>query len=371
MIKQWLTILILLPFFLARANAETRIYPPLKKSSSAFAIVIDTETLQKTEAAVMIYRDAVESDGLATYIVADNWETPDQVREEILKLYAKRPKLEGVVFIGEIPVAMIRDAQHMTSAFKIDQNNARYSMLKTSVPSDRFYDDFDLKFKYIGRDTSNSLLHYYSLKPDSPQRIDSDIYSGRIKAPVNDDSKFDLIAKYLTRVADQKNENDILDQAMVYSGHGYHSESLDAWSSSLLSLREQFPKLFIPGNNLKYYFHSMGSDLKDVILREMQNSDLDLAIFHAHGADDTQYLLGYEPAESINQNVEAIKLFLRGKLRQAKRRGQAVEEAQEYYREKYGIPPGLPTVPGHEVVYRRWLSRISRNNCRFIQGIIR
>ncbi|MGD9898707.1 MAG: HEAT repeat domain-containing protein [Calditrichaceae bacterium] len=344
MIKQWLTIVILFPFFLAQANAETSIFPPSKKGSTAFAIVIDTETFQKAEAAVIKYRDAVESDGLAAYIVADNWETPDQVREEILKLYAKSPKLEGVVLIGEIPVAMIRDAQHMTSAFKIDQQNARYSMLKTSVPSDRFYDDFDLKFEYIGQDSSNKLLHYYSLKPDSPQRVDSDIYSGRIKAPVNDDTKFEIIARYLNRVADQKKENDIIDQAMVFAGHGYHSESLDSWSSNLLSLREQFPDLFTPGNNLKYYFHSMSRGLKDVILREMQNPDLDLAIFHAHGADDTQYLLGLEPSESINQNVEAIKLFLRSKLRQAKNRGQSVEEAQEYYREKYGIP--LPWFEG-------------------------
>lgn len=57
--------------------------------------------------------------------------------------------------------------------------------LDSSVPSDRFYDDFDLKFDYLGQDTTSALFFYYNLAADSPQALCCDIYTGRIK-PLED-----------------------------------------------------------------------------------------------------------------------------------------------------------------------------------------
>ena len=82
------------------------------------------------------YRDALQNDGLATYIIRDNWTTPSLVREALIDLYKSDSCLEGIVLVGDVPVAMVRNAQHMTTAFKMDEEN--YPFIDSSVPSDRF-----------------------------------------------------------------------------------------------------------------------------------------------------------------------------------------------------------------------------------------
>ncbi len=315
-----------------------QIIPPDISGDSYFIIVIDEQSFQFTQNAVFAYKQSIEKQGLPTYILIDRWKNPDEIKLQILQLYTTQKGLEGVVFVGDIPIAMIRDAQHLTSAFKIDQNSKRFPWQKTSVPSDRFYDDFDLKFTYLKQDTANPLLHYYSLNADSPQRIECDIYSGRIKPSLDGTQNYELLKKYLFRIAEQKNRSYDLKRALVYTGHGYHSESLNAWAGSVLRYREQFPLLFSAKGRMLTLNHAMRTDIKAVILRELQNAALDMAVFHAHGAYDTQYLIGLEPAQSISQNVEAIKLFLRSKLRQAKRRKKSVEAVQLDYMTRYNIP---------------------------------
>ena len=113
----------------------------------------------------------MEQEQLRTYIFADDWKKPEQIREILFKLYQEQ-QLEGAVFIGEIPIPMIRKAQHMTSAFKMVES--RYPMRESSVPSDRFYDDFDLKFDFLQQDSLNSQMFYYDLSALSPQRIRCD-----------------------------------------------------------------------------------------------------------------------------------------------------------------------------------------------------
>jgi len=313
-----------------------RIIKPIKRFPTAFAIIVDTETYNRVGESVKTYRDALENDGLSTYIVIDDWGTPEIVKDIIQKLYQQKPILEGIVLVGDIPIPMIRDAQHLTSAFKMDQE--RFPYIRSSVPSDRFYDDFDLKFNFLEQDTINALLFYYSLAYDSPQFIENDIYSGRIIPPVDDDSKYKLIRRYLLRVSKQKSRENELDNILTYTGHGYISESLSAWEGELFSLREQFPQLFKINGVIKNLNHTMSSQMKGILISEMQKPELDIAIFHAHGAYDTQYLLGYPPANNINQNIESIKLYLRSKLRQAKRRKKSVQEAKAYFIEKYAVP---------------------------------
>lgn len=74
-------------------------------------------TLEKTGGAVEAYRDALEADGLSTYIVSGNWKNPDEVKAEIIKLNKRKPVLEGVVFIGDIPVALIRECTAYDNCF--------------------------------------------------------------------------------------------------------------------------------------------------------------------------------------------------------------------------------------------------------------
>ena len=316
--------------------AEIKITKPTKDAVSSFAIVVDKDTYNKIESSIINYRNAIQDeDNISVYIVAVNNEVPAVIKEELVKLYNASPKLEGAVFIGDIPVPMIRGAQHLTSAFKM--NEERFEWNESSVPSDRLYDDFDLKFGFLKQDSLNSLLYYYELLPESPQKVQKDIYSGRIKAPVNDDSKYEMIAQYLAKAVAAKKNPQALDQSFVFTGHGYHSEALTAWNDEIISLQEQFPVMFKPGGRLKHIRFSMSPDMKEVLMMELSRKDLDMAVFHAHGAEDTQYLIGYPLAGSIQENSTEIKRFLRSKLRYYERHGRNIEEAKDYYKDNYHV----------------------------------
>lgn len=232
--------------------------------------------------------------------------------------------------MGDIPVPMIRNGQHMSTAFKMDEE--RYPWHRSSAASDRFYDDFDLKFKYLKQDSLNKLLFYYSVLPESPQRVEKDIYSARIKP--SGDNKYEKINNYLSRVAKQKAEKNFIDNAFVYTGHGYISQSLAAWADERISLKEQFPKLFTPGGKIKNLFFEMSRDMKEKLLAEIQNKELDMAIFHAHGDEDMQLILDYPSAQNTQDNIESVKMFLRSKMRSAKN----AEDTKTYFMKEYDVP---------------------------------
>lgn len=303
--------------------------------TSMIDVFTDTLSYAHASEAVDAYCQALEEEGYAVNSYVQDWKNPEEIRALIIADLEKGD-LEGAVFVGDIPVPMILDAQHLTSAFKIDQD--RFSdMQRIAVASDRFYDDPDLVFDFVRQDEENPLLFYYSLSEESPQYVEKDLYSGRIFPPVHDDSKYRLINDYLTRVATQKQQPKVLDNMMTYTGHGYHSESLNAWENHTLMLKEQFPTLFLPGASIKNYEHTMSRNMKDIIMRELQVPELDMVIFHAHGGDDVQYLTGYPEAGNARENIEEVKRFVRSKLRSAKRRGN-LEEAREYYITNYDIP---------------------------------
>lgn len=313
--------------------AEIKLTKPTIEENSAFAIVVDAETYRRIEDEILEYRDAVqEEDKLSVYLIVTDNERPEKIKEELYRLHKADSKLEGAVFIGDIPIPMIRGAQHMTSAFKMSEER---DWIESSVPSDRYYDDFDLRFKFLKQDKTNSQLYYYELTPESPQKIDKDIYSGRIKPPVEDVSKYELIADYLKKAVAAKRNPEVLDKGLVYTGHGYHSESLTSWKDEAIALREQFPLMFKAGGRFKHLRESMNDDMKETLMLEMDKGEYDIAIFHAHGSENAQYILGYPPAESIQQNVEAIRRFVRSKIRAAKARGRDVEELKNYYKDKY------------------------------------
>ena len=123
---------------------------PVSDNGVKFAIVIDSKTFSKVKNNVFEYRDALSKDGLDAYIISGEWENPDQVREEIRKVYlANQKNFEGIVLVGDIPVVMIRNAQNMTRRFKMNEN--LFEKGRSSVPSDRFYDDLGLEFEFISK----------------------------------------------------------------------------------------------------------------------------------------------------------------------------------------------------------------------------
>ncbi|MBN1821330.1 MAG: hypothetical protein JW833_11465 [Prolixibacteraceae bacterium] len=303
---------------------------------SGFAIVVDKNTFKEAKNEIDAYSESVEKQGLKTFIIVDKWFNPDSVRIALKSLYESgNNKLEGCVFIGDIPVPMIRGAQHMATAFKMDED--RYPMNRSSIPSDRFYEDFDLKFDFIQQDEKDSLLFYYRLSPESSQELSPDIYSGRIK-PNNTEEKYGQIKSYLKKVVTYKENPVGVDQILFFTGHGYNSESMLTWMDEKVTLSQQFGYLASQKNLINYFNFTTDTHVKFRLLSELKRKDLDLAFLHHHGGIEAQYLNGTPETSANAEAIENIKYYLRSKLRDAKESGKDLNETKQYYHEWMGIP---------------------------------
>ena len=300
----------------------------------SFAIFVDKATAEACRGELEAYRDAIAADGLPAEILAGDWATPESVRDRIRQLYRDKG-LEGAVFVGDIPVAMIRGAQHFTSAFKMDQK--QFPMFDSSVPSDRFYDDFGLKFRFIAQDSTRHDLFYYWLTGDSAQRIHSDIYTGRIRAVLPGEEGFAQIRAYLKKAAAAHRENNPLDRVVSYTGEGSFSNSLSAWKDESITLREQMPAAFRDADGAKFYMFYMYPDIKDVLAREMAREDVDLMLYHEHGTPDRQWLTHAPDPESEDEMFQAGKLAARQLLRRNVRYGSDPYATMAKNIREYGI----------------------------------
>ena len=311
-------------FTAATMTAQTR----------SFAIVTDPQTFNNCNAAIETYRSAVCADGLDAFVVSRNWTNPDELKDS-LRLYHKTRALEGAVFIGDVPIAMIRGAQHLTSAFKMDET---LPMRDSSVPSDRFYDDFDLKFDFLGRDSVERNFFYYNLAAESPQHISCDIYTGRIKSSEKRGDKYGEISRYLLKAAAAKSQENPLDHLMSYCGSGSFSNSLAAWKDETITLKEQMPAAFDNGSaGAKFLFYAMYPDVKSTLLGEIARNDLDLALFHEHGVPERQYVTETPRANETDAYYYDAKYRMRQRIRTSVRRGKDAESVIEDIVNKYGI----------------------------------
>lgn len=330
---------ILLVLFAIVSLQGQDIIAPSIKSKTSFAIVVDARSFEEAKNEIMAYKKVIENDGLGTYVLAHSWETPDQIRELLIKLYnEKKSPIEGAVFVGDIPIPMLRDAQHLTSAFKMDQ---RRDWQQSSIPSDRFYDDFGLKFDFLKQDSVKSLYYYYSLRADSEQRLNSNIYSGRIKPlEKGEKDKYTQLREYLNKVVQIRTQekNNIIDNLTMARGHGYNSESRVAWAGEQLALKEQFPQLFKAGNSVKFMDFDSYWPMKPYWLTEVQSPDLDIMLFHHHGSNDYQYINGYKSGSDVNTSKENIKVYLRSKISSAVKKGKDKEEVIKHYMDYLDVP---------------------------------
>lgn len=110
-------------------RAQTFVKPAVKVKDTSFAVITDKGTFQACEAELKAYQEILGKEGLPTFIVYNEWNKPEDVKKVIVKLY-KKDKLEGVVFVGDIPIPMLRKAQHMTSAFKMDEKTMTGEILQ-------------------------------------------------------------------------------------------------------------------------------------------------------------------------------------------------------------------------------------------------
>lgn len=300
------------------------------KSRTTVAIVCDTATLNRVENQIEAYAESIRDDGKECTVIADIWCRPDSIRARLEKMY-NETDLEGAILIGDIPVAMIRDAQHLTTAFKMDQARP---MFESSVPSDRFYDDFGLRFDYLGQDGEHPLLHYYSLRADSQQFIDCDIYSARIKAPdMPGKTRYESIAGLLEKIVREKGRPRDISGIFYFAGHGYNSESLQARVDETRALVKHFPRLEGKGR-ISFINYDRDDFVKRRFQAALEDGDTDIALLHHHGAEDTQYLSATPYVNSVGGYISYLKRFMRSKIRSAR----DTASARQYYVDNYGVP---------------------------------
>lgn len=307
-------------------------------AKGTYAIVIDTESIRQARAEVEAYASAVEAaDGYKVVILEDRWGVPDSLRAVLIRLHAdKKNPLVGAVFVGDIPVAMIRGAQHLASAFKMDEE--RYPREDSSIPSDRFYDDFSLSFKPLGKD-ENHPWFYYVLAPESAQRLRPDIFTGRIR-PVDANGKVrvDDLKRFLLKAADARTNPPEMNQLLFFSGHGYNSESKTARLDEKRVWLEHFPLLDDGRNHVSYIDYSDAVPVKSHLMNELMRQDLNVAMLHHHGAPDTEYLNAEERPYMVKDAKQYMIKNMRSHLWGARERGKDYQKMQEEFKERFDVP---------------------------------
>jgi len=260
-----------------------------KTERNGFAIVIDPVSLKKAQSEINEYRNALaDVQGFHVYTVVDKWGVPDSIRAALIGLYnAKNNPIAGAVFIGDIPVPMVRDAQFLTSAFRMNQTQP---WRDSSVPSDRYYDDFGMQFDYLKKD-SIAPYFYYSLSYKGDQFVRPDIFSGRIRPTDADDtSRYEKLRQYLRKAVSAKRNPEPFNSLFIYTGSGSLNESKMAHMSEMVSMYEHFPQLRNLPNGIRYTDYTDVPDIKSRLMDQMMQPDLSIGIMHHHGDFDTQYL---------------------------------------------------------------------------------
>lgn len=307
------------------------------QARDGFAIVIDPKSYNEAKTQVEAYASAVEQlHGMKPYIVIDRWQVPDSIRATLIRMHSqKQDPVIGAVFVGDIPVAMVRDAQHMTSAFKMDQRRDRR---ESSVPSDRYYDDFGLEFNSLGKDETKPYF-YYSLRADSRQNLQPTIFSGRIRpTDAGGTSRYEKLRSYLSKLVEEKRRQRSLQQMFYFSGHGYISESKVARIDEKGSYLEHFPELRGRVNRIGYLDHSDHNPIKTMLMDELMRTDLDLAVLHHHGYWDTQYLNALVKPQTVRAAKDFVTRYCREHIYEAKQRGKNADSLRVALEKKFDLP---------------------------------
>ena len=285
------------------AAAKPGHVPAQKSAETSLALFVDAATWEHCSEAISSYRDVLGSEGLGVHIYHADWESPEQIKEIILELAdnARQP-LEGAVFIGDIPIVRIGGAQHLTTAFKMNEDV--YDRTESWVVSDRFYDDFDLDFSFVDSDTSG---FYYRLTEKGSQLVEPDIYSARMLVPRSMDDRYGRLNRYLEEVVRAHSEENPLDNVFFYAGSGYNSDCLTIWRQKPLAWREYFPEAFRKSSTNKFLNYRYGRDIMSKLFQEMQHSGYDLMELSEHGAADTQYITSAGGSDNLKEDLTRIR----------------------------------------------------------------
>lgn len=313
--------------------------PFKSQARHGFAVVIDSKSLSEAREEVNAYIRAIEQrQGLKVYTVVDRWGIPDSIRATLKRMHEqKQDPIVGAVFIGDIPIPMVRDAQHLTSAFKMSQKADRRD---SSVPSDRYYDDFGLQFTSLGRDSDAAYPYfYYSLSANGDQTLSPDIFSGRIRpTDTKGSTRYDKLRTYLRKATQFKLNPEHLNSVFIFNGNGSLTESNVAHIDEFRSMMEHFPQLQQRQESYSYMQHDEAPYIKTKMEQELMRPDLSLAILHHHGDYDTQYLGAYPRPRTASEAIDYIKYTYRNNIRTYKRFGKDPDSIKAKIIASSGIP---------------------------------
>ncbi len=314
--KFLISILVLATTLGASAESAKTFVKCDKKAKTSFAIITDQTTYEKCQQELHEYRNVLENEGLATYIIADEWTSPDQIKAIIRQIANVKPRLEGIVLVGDVPIVMVREGQHLTTAFKMNEEKYGWD---ASVPSDRFYDDFDLKFDFIQRDEKREDVYYYRLSEEGAQTLRPEIYSARMKVPqVMEGDKYEIMKSYLNKVVKAHKESNMLDNMSFFAGHGYNSDCLTAWRQKPIAFRENFPECFSKSSTNRFLNFRQDPYMQRYLFNEIQREGVDYFQFSEHGGFDTQYINGGAEAEGLTECYDELKKSLIGMYKRFK-----------------------------------------------------
>ncbi|MBR0083768.1 MAG: hypothetical protein IJP93_06755 [Bacteroidales bacterium] len=295
---------------------------PSQGRSRRVAVVIDRESYAAASGAVQAWADATTRyDGKkVSVIVVEPDCSPELIRDTLRRLW-KEQRLEGAILAGEIPVPMIRRAHHLATAFKM---NPSMPIKRSSIPSDRFYDDFGLRFSFLKQDGA---LWYYDLSPEGDQRVKCDIYTARVKPSKADPehSFTELIAEFFTKAARTKASPEPLDEVFHFGGHGNSSESFNARIDEERAYYEQFA-LKEPEGRVRFLNFDEERFTRDRLLSTLARPEIDFAHIHSHGAVGAQYISKEPYTYMTGEHIENVKSALRSRMRRAKDKEKAAGE---------------------------------------------
>jgi len=230
----------MLPLLLAQT---LRIQLPERPLPVSTALVVDAATHETARGALDAWTKAQAARGVGVVLVVSEGAEAEALRDELRRLCAEA-RVEGAVLAGELPVPMLRGAQHLTSAFKMDED--LHPREESSVPSDAYYADFDLLWRAAPRTGSDGLLRWFELEASSPQRLERDIWVSRVS--FEGPRARGLLASYFEgRAKEIVDGARPLSRVASFEGHAYVSESLDAWSARRELWRDAMPAMFGPG----------------------------------------------------------------------------------------------------------------------------
>ncbi|MBL8859209.1 MAG: HEAT repeat domain-containing protein [Planctomycetes bacterium] len=257
-------------------GAERVLSAPRKLWPTAVGIVVDTDTARELEPEIRAWRDAVEADGWATWLVVDRWTRCEDVREVLMKLAREAPAIEGAVLVGQVPHAEVVGVEHLVAPTTRELLTQRGPWLKNAaIVGDAYYADFDLRFDALASPAGAGDVQRFALSPESSARIERELFVARIQAGAPAAERIERLRRFFAAAARAHAERRELTHIVAV---GPLSEQQSVFESWLDCARECLPDFRRPGRALVNVLPRSERETRSGIARQLSGPDLDAVL---------------------------------------------------------------------------------------------